>query len=459
MSEVAERIEPSAFQAGLLAIPEHYNIFAGGGRGGGKTYGDLLLILRHVETYGRDARVLVVRKSFPGMRDFEAEARYLFTTAYGKQVSFNGQDHLFRFGNGATCQLDQFEGVADFAKAQGKSYSLIVVEEAGQYPDPAPLDLLRSSLRSKAGVPCRMILSANPGGSGHGWLNQRHVAGIAPWRPYVEPKSGQTFVTAPSTLRDNPHLGDDYAGQIAAATASDPELQKAWLHGDWNIARGAFFGQVFDTRRNVITPWHRIPADPDWEYFIAGDHGSAAPAVFYICARSPGAEGGDGRFYPANSIVLLDEIAFVEKDTLNKGLGLTVPTMAGEVIAQCKRWGIRPTGCLDDACFSDHGSQAGRLSDEYRKAGLIVHPVNKGDRISGWERMRRMLADAGQPDVPGLYISESCAYWLRSVPYLDRSPKRPEDVDTTSADHAADACRYALLFDQPRITVSKLAGF
>lgn len=454
-----ERIEPTPLQARVLAIPEQYDLALTGGRGGGKTFSVLLLILRHVETHGQNARVLVVRKNFPDLRDFEAEARFLFGSAYGQALSYNAQSHLFTFPNGATCQLDQLEGPQHFVKFQGKSFSLICVEEAGQFADPAPLDLLRSCLRSKAGVPCRMILSANPGGSGHGWINARHVAGIQPWKPYVEPKSARIFVTAPSTLIDNPHLGSDYAGQITAATATDPELQKAWLHGDWNIARGAFFGQVFDTRRNVIEPWQYTAHDPDWEYFLAGDHGSAAPCIFYVCARSPGGEGGDGRYYPARSIVLLDEVAFVERDTLNKGLGLTVPTMAGEVLAQCKTWGISAKGCLDDACFASHGSDAGTLADEYRKAGLMVHKVHKGDRLSGWEVMRRMMADAGKPDKPGLYVTEHCPYWLKTVPYLDRNPRRPEDVDTTGPDHAADACRYALIYEQPRIQVKRLIGF
>ncbi|ROO23779.1 terminase large subunit domain-containing protein [Salinisphaera orenii] len=455
MAEVAERIEPSAFQARVLATPEQYDVALTGGRGGGKTFALLLLILRHVEMHGINARVLVVRKNFPDLRDFEAEARYLFGTAYGSALSYNAQQHIFRFPNQATVQLDQLESQADFIKFQGKSFSLIAVEEAGQYPDPRPLDLLRSSLRSKANVPCRLILSANPGGSGHAWMNQRHVAGQSPWLPYIEPKSGRTFVTAPSTLHDNPHLGADYGAQIKAATASDAELQKAWLHGDWNIARGAFFGQVFDTARNVIAPWAKLPDDPDWEFFVAGDHGSAAPAVFYLCARSMGAQDNDGRFYPADSIVLFDEIAFVEKDTLNQGLGMTVPDMASLVIAACHQWVMTPAGCMDDACFSNHGSDAGTLAQEYRRAGLRIDKADKGERLAGWQKMRRMMADAGLPDKPGLYISERCGYWLRTVPYLDRSQNRPEDLDTTAADHGADACRYALTYQRPMFTRRK----
>ena len=454
MLDQPQRITPTPWQARVLSVPEAFDLFLGGGRGGGKTYGLLLLILRHVETYGELARVLVTRRNFPDMRDFEAEALALFRAAYGRALGFNAQSHLFRFPSGATVQLDQIEGVADFSKFQGKSFSLIAVDEAGQFPDPAPLDLLRSSLRSKGGVPCRFILSANPGGVGHFWLNQRHVAGQSSWVPYREAKTGRQFVTCSSTLADNPHLAEDYARQIEAATATDPALRKAWLAGDWNIEGGAFFGPVFDTARNVVPPWRAVPRR--WETFIAGDHGSAAPAVFFLCARSPGAEH-EGRFYPRDSIVLFDEVAFYEKDALNKGLALTVPVMASEVVRACEAWGVAPDGVMDDACWSNHGSAVGTLADEYRRAGLLIHPALKGDRLTGWERMRRLLADAGKPDVPGLYISERCTYFLSTVPFLGRDQRRPEDVDTRSADHAADACRYGVLYDgPPRLRVYEL---
>ncbi len=59
--------------------------------------------------------------------------------------------------------------------------------------------------------------------------------------------------------------------------------------------------------------------------------------------------------------------------------------------------------------------------------------------------MRRLLQDAGKPDVPGLYISCSCGYFWETVPYLGRDIKRVEDVDSQGPDHAADAVRYGCL--------------
>jgi hypothetical protein len=58
--------------------------------------------------------------------------------------------------------------------------------------------------------------------------------------------------------------------------------------------------------------------------------------------------------------------------------------------------------------------------------------------------MRRMLEAAGQPDVPGLYVSRACSYFWRTVPFLARDPRRQDDIVSRAPDYAADSCRYAL---------------
>jgi hypothetical protein len=75
---------------------------------------------------------------------------------------------------------------------------------------------------------------------------------------------------------------------------------------------------------------------------------------------------------------------------------------------------------------------------------VFFRRANKGGRIGRWEIMRRMLQDAGKPDVPGLYVSRNCEYWWNTVPILPRDPRKTDDVDSRAADHGADACRYAL---------------
>ncbi len=62
MSNVPNTIRPTPFQATVLSIPEDHFIFLGGGRGGGKSFGLQLLILRHCDQYKNRARVLVTRR-------------------------------------------------------------------------------------------------------------------------------------------------------------------------------------------------------------------------------------------------------------------------------------------------------------------------------------------------------------------------------------------------------------
>lgn len=177
----------------------------------------------------------------------------------------------------------------------------------------------------------------------------------------------------------------------------------------------------------------------------------------YICARSPGAQGPDGRWYPPGSIVLLDELAVYQPGHLNKGMGYTVPRLAEEIVDLSKKWKMRRAeGVADDAIFSNHGSQAGSIADEFKREKVYFMPAKKADRRSGWETMRRLLEDAGKPDKPGLYITRECAYFWQTVPYLGRDPRKADDVDTNGPDHGADAARYGCLANRNQTTSKEM---
>ncbi len=111
----------------------------------------------------------------------------------------------------------------------------------------------------------------------------------------------------------------------------------------------------------------------------------------------------------------------------------------------CKRWQMKAAGVADDAIFAKEGHAAGSIADEFSRCGVRFDPAKKADRITGWNIMRRLLADAGQVDKPGLYISRSCSYLWETLPTLARDQKRIEDVDSSGPDHGADAVRYGCL--------------
>ncbi len=89
-----EELQLNPFQANLLAIPETYDVFLGGGRGGGKSYGLAYLALRHTEQYGAKARILYIRKTYKGLSDFELTTRELFGRVYGTAARFNQAEHI-----------------------------------------------------------------------------------------------------------------------------------------------------------------------------------------------------------------------------------------------------------------------------------------------------------------------------------------------------------------------------
>jgi hypothetical protein len=446
-----EAIELNEFQQRLLTIPEEFDVFLGGGRGGGKSWGIAWLILRHAEQYGIKARVLYLRKSYKGLADFELTCREVFSTVYGTSATYNAQEHVWRFPNGAYLELGELDSHSSYIKYQGRSFSLLIVDEAGQYATPDLLDMMRSNMRGAKEVPVRMVIAANPGGAGHHWLAKRYVfKSNAPWQVFHESQSKRAWVYAPSTFAGN-HLIDreQYLSQLESSCPDDPELLRAWVDGDWAIARGAYFASCLEEARNAVEPWQALPDDLGWEKYLAHDFGSSAPSVTYVIARSPGASH-QGVYYPNGSLVLVDELAAVSRSNLNVGLGWTAAITAEAIISElCQKWNVPAWGVADDACFARTGSSNGSIGDEFERAGLWLSPAHKADRVSGWQLMKRMLADAGKPDKPGLYISRSCEYFWSTVPYLAHDQKRREDLDTHGPDHAADACRYGLLAEMP----------
>lgn len=443
----------------MLALPEEVDVFCGGGRGGGKSYGLALLALRHAEQFGDKARVLYLRRTYKGLADYELATRELFGMVYGTAAKLNQAEHVWRMPGGGYIELGQLESHADYSKYQGRSFTLLLVDEAGQYAMPDLLDLMRSNLRGPKGMPIRTVMAANPGGPGHHWLARRYVfACKAPWRPFHEPSSKRTWCYAPSTYDGNVFIDrDQYRDQLEGSCPSDPELLRAWLTGDWAVNRGAFFASVLDESRNAVAPWAAMPTENGrmWDHWLAHDFGSTAPSVTYLIAKSPGAEH-EGKFYPRDSLVLVDELDAVRRDNLNLGLGWTASITGEAIVELCKRWGVKPVGVADDACFARTGHGSGSIADEFMRAGVQFSPAKKADRITGWQMMRRLLADAGKVDVPGLYISRGCEYFWATVPSLARDTKRVEDVDSSGPDHAADACRYGLLRQSRVATVSPL---
>ena len=153
-----------------------------------------------------------------------------------------------------------------------------MIDEAGQWATPDTLDLLRSNLRAPRDVPIRVVMAANPGGPGHHWAARRYVFRAQPWEPFFEEKSKREWIYAPSTYLDNEFIDrEQYRDQLESSCPSDPELLRAWLEGDWAIARGAYFASCLEESRNAVGPFDKVPVDrfrERWRTWLAHDFGA-----------------------------------------------------------------------------------------------------------------------------------------------------------------------------------------
>jgi hypothetical protein len=434
---IAQRIEPTPFQRKVLATPEDHFLFLGGGRGGGKSFGLQLLILRHCNQYGALARVLVTRRRLKSLQQFAEELRGLLRGAFGSGLAYNQNDNTFRLPNGAMIQLTHCESASALTDTvQGMTFSLIVVDEAGEGPDLGVIDNLSLTLRAK-GVPLRMILAGNPGGSNHSAIAERYVTGRPPWAPFEF--GGNTWVYAPSTVDDNQHLPEAYKRNFEVLRTTDPALYKAHRHGDWSAIVGDYFGGVWHADRAVFDH-HDVPPHLFATLKVSIDWGSAAPCAVVLggqlaCdVRLP-----DDRVMPRRSWVIYDE--HFEHDPLNlsRGTGRTPGQIAPTVHSMAGRSGVRARGVIDSAA---EARSAGRLessiSDLWREAGVRVTPAKKGPRVPRMEALKTLMANGE------FWVARRCRFWLATVPALPRDPRLPEDVDTSANDHMLDATSYLI---------------
>jgi len=433
----ATRIEPTAFQSKVLAVPEDHFLFLGGGRGGGKSFGLQLLILRHCNQYRQRARVLVTRRRLKSLHQFADELRALLRGAYGAGVAYNQNENTFRLPNGASILLTHCESSSALTDTvQGMTFSLIVVDEAGEGPAVDVIDAMSLTLRMQ-GVPLRLVLAGNPGGANHSALADRYVSSRIPWTPFEF--GGNKWVYAPSVVDDNPHLPDAYKRNFEVLRVTDPALYLAHRHGDWSAIVGDFFAGSWRHEEMVIDH-HEVPPETFSKLALAIDWGSAAPCVALLMGNLAfDVRLRDDRVLPRGSLVVYDEHAEVDPLNMARGTGRSPSQIAPNIHAMCARNGVRARGVIDSAAEArSAGRVEASISDLFRAAGVRVAPAKKGPRVPRFEALKTKMIEGE------FYVASRCRGWLRTVPSLPRDPRLPEDVDTKAIDHWLDACSYGL---------------
>ena len=366
---------------------------------------------------------------------------------YGKiGADWNDQKKTWRFPGGGRLRFRPLERIADAAKYQGQNLTDACVEEAGNYPDSAPIDRLYGALRSAHGVPAQLILTGNPGGPGQQWLKARYVDPYPSGRKVFERSiaGGRSIkcVYIPSRVQDNKLLLSSDPGYVDRLhLVGSAELVRAWLEGDWTAIEGAFFGE-FSYERHVIKPF----SIPDhWTRIRAGDWGSARP----FCIGWYAVSDGTIRGIPKGAMVKYREWYGSKKDLSgatvpNVGLKMTAEEVAAGIVSRETKDPKMNDSVLDPSAFAQDGgpSIAERMEPVYWRPADNARVARNG-AVGGWDQLRARLK--GTEEGPLLFFFSTCRDTIRTLPALQHDPQRPEDLDTESEDHAADETRYAVM--------------
>jgi hypothetical protein len=416
-----------------------FECFFGGARGGGKTEAVIGEWALHAAQYGADAIGLMIRRTRVELDETFERAKSIYTKL-GVHATYNPR--RFIFPNGARITYAYLERDDDAESYQGWSTTRVYIEEAGNFPSPAPIMKLMATLRSGAGVPVGIRLTGNPGGSGHQWLRARYID-PAPlgWR-VLRDATGLERIYIPSRVADNAYLGTDYVQRLSAS--GSPELVRAWLYGDWSVVSGAFFPE-FSADRHIMAP-RALPEH--WARFRSFDWGSARPFAVHWWAVSDGSLPDIAR----GCLVCYREWYGMKPNEPNVGLRMTAEQVA-EGIRERERDDPRPKdgnviGVADPSIFAEDGgpSIASRMT---RAARIIFRPgdnkrVPQRGAMGGWDQVRaRLVGDAD--DRPMVVLFATCRDLIRTLPAMQHDASRAEDIDTESEDHAVDSLRYAMM--------------
>lgn len=363
-----------------------------------------------------------------------------------------------RFWNGSKIYLCHCKDEKDRFKYQGAEIHVLLVDELTHFTDKI-YRFLRNRVRMvgitlpekyKDRFP-RIVCGANPGGIGHQFVKMTFIDGVEPMKVYTAANSegGMLRQYIPARLEDNPSMQESDPGyENRLAGLGSDALVKAMRWGDWNIVEGAFFDN-FDAQKHVIRPFE-IPEW--WIRFRAGDWGSAKPFAFgWYAVASEDYKTQDGHVIPRGAMVKYLEWYGCKRDADGKfipdtGLKMDATEVAKGIKERDMGWKFA-YAVLDPAAFASDGGPS--IAERMLVTGVTFRPadnkrVSARGAMGGWDQMRARL-NGNEEGHPMLFFFSTCIHSIRTIPALQHDPDRPEDLDTTAEDHAADETRYACM--------------
>lgn len=257
-----------------ILIRQEDEILFGGARGGGKTHGGMLWLIKGNPDLPQDDpvnvsylnhsryRALVLRRQLDDLKDWIDRAIQFFCAVAGSPLGakYYAQSKTFMFPSGAKIICAHLKDEASFHKYRGHQYHRVLFEELTQIPTLELYLELRSSCRSPhKGLRAQMLSTTNPDGPGLDWVRRRFLkdpqtglrvpARKAIVERYKDPLTKKLLDSArvfiPSTIVDNPKLLEADPTYYVRLKAMSPAKQRAYIYGDWDALSGSQFFEDF----------------------------------------------------------------------------------------------------------------------------------------------------------------------------------------------------------------------
>lgn len=415
---------PNAKQDKFLRARTRHVAF-GGARGGGKSWAvrtkAKLLCCRYP-----GIKILIVRKTYRELLNNHVE----FLRPELKGVArYNKSENAFYFVNGSQIKFGYCSCDGDLDQYQGAEYDVIFLDEATQLSE-HQMKIITACNRGANDFPKRMYYTCNPGGQGHQYIKRLFID-----RNFTEHERPEDYSFIQSLVTDNIALLEKDAEYIAQLEALPAKIKEAWLYGRWDVYEGQFFEEFRDDpdhykdRQNthVIDPFE-VPQG--WTIVRSFDWGYARP---FSC-------GWWAIDYDGVAYRILELYGCTQ--TPNEGVKWTPDQVFSEIhrIEKEHRWlqGKHITGVADPAIWDAQTGES--LAERAAKHQVFFQ---KGDhaRIPGWMQMHYRM-DFDENGYAMMYFFKNCKAAIRTLPLLMFSETKPEDLDTSQEDHAADDIRY-----------------
>lgn len=444
MASVTINYKPTPKQVIFHGSPAN-EVLYGGAAGGGKTKALIMdALMRCLRNPGTTAAIF--RRTYQELEDTDIKEAM---SSYPKQLAkYNAGRHEFALINGSKILFRHCENEADRFNYSGIEIQFLYFDELTSF-EQSIYDFLKTRLRAKRSLGVTPIVrsASNPGNIGHGWVKKMFVnAGaymsIQEQRLYSETLHKERIIRTqyiPALAKENPFITEDYIFELE----TKPEaLKRALLNGDWDSFEGQVFTEFVNDpahykdqlHTHVIAPFD-IPLW--WSRYMSFDHGYTKPFACLWWAVDP-----EGRAY------LYRQWYGCKPRQANVGLELTPRQIAEGIVEREQeeaRNNLNVERIADPAIWdrSRGDSVADQMRPDVGKPGVIFR---KGDntRIAGLMQMHERFRFR-QDGRPMLYVFNTCQDWIRTVPNLPYSMKKPEDVDTAAEDHDYDATRYFVM--------------